>query len=373
MIIAVNTRMLLKDRMDGIGHFSYEVLRRLTQQQPGHQFVFLFDRPYDTEFIFGRNIVPVVAFPPARHPLLWYWWFEVSLPKILRRYKPDLFLSPDGHLPLKDPTPSLAVIHDINFEHYPLDLPYAFREYYTRYFPRFAKKASRIATVSEFSKKDISVRYKISPEKIDVVYNGANENFKPVSPEHAKKVRLQLTEGHPYFLFVSSLHKRKNVTNLLKAFDQYKKASDSPMRFVFAGSKRWWTPDMENAYRSMEYRHHVIFAGRVTDQQLYDYTASAFAAVYVSNFEGFGIPVVEAMQCRVPVITSNITALPEIAGGAALLADPFSVASIAGAMTQLAKDESLRKNLVEAGAERAKHFGWNKTAQLLWESLMKTG
>ena len=144
------------------------------------------------------------------------------------------------------------------------------------------------------------------------------------------------------------------------------------MRFVFAGSKRWWTAEMESAYQSMEYREHVLFTGRVNDSQLADYTAAAFGAVYVSNFEGFGIPIVEAMQCRVPVITSNISAMPEIAGGAALLADPFSVSSIADAMTRLVKDEALRKNLADAGIQRAREFGWDKTAGLLWESLMKT-
>ena len=372
MIIAVNTRMLLPNRMEGIGYFSFETLRRMVEQHSEHQFLFLFDRPYAPEFIFGSNVIPVVAFPPARHPLLWYWWFEISLPRILKRYRPSVFLSPDGYLPLHDPTPSLAVIHDINFEHYPLDLPFAFRKYYTHYFPRFARKARRIATVSEFSKKDISVHYGISPELIDVVYNGASEKFHPIDEPAATKIRQQLTDGNPYFLLVSSLHKRKNIVNLLKAFDQFKKSSGSPMRFVFAGSKRWWTPEMETAYESMEYRQHVLFTGRVDDNHLADYTAAAFAAVYVSNFEGFGIPIVEAMQCRVPVITSNISAMPEIAGGAALLADPFSVTSIADAMTRLVKDEPLRKSLAEAGERRAMAFGWDKTAGLLWESLMKT-
>ena len=371
MILAVNTRMLLKDRMEGIGYFSYETLKRITQKHPEHQFIFIFDRPYSDEFIFGSNITPVVAFPPARHPLLWYWWFEYSIPKILKRHRPDIFISHDGYLPLRDHTPSLAVIHDINFEHYPADLPFSFRKYYKHYFPRFSRKADRIATVSEFSKKDISVHYEIPSDKIDVVYNGANENFKPYPQQCIENIRKQLTGGHPYFLFVGSLHQRKNVVNQLKAFDQFKKSSGSPMYFVFAGSKRWWTQGMETAFQSMEFKHHVLFIGRVTEQQLYDYTACAFAAVYVSNFEGFGIPIIEAMQCRVPVITSNITAMPEIAGEAALLADPFSATSIAETMTRLYQDESLRKNLIEAGEKRAKDFGWNKTADLLWESLMK--
>src|SRR5262245_45663483 len=100
MIIAVNTRMLLKGRLDGIGTFSCETLRRMTLQHPEHRFVFFFDRPYDASFIFGSNVTPVRLFPPARHPLLWLWWFEWSVPRALRECGADVFLSPDGHLSL---------------------------------------------------------------------------------------------------------------------------------------------------------------------------------------------------------------------------------------------------------------------------------
>lgn len=149
--------MLLKDKMEGIGYFSSETLKRMVSQHPEHTFLFIFDRQFHRDFIFSENIIPVVAFPPARHPFLWYWWFEFSIPKILKRYQPDVFLSPDGYLSLRDKTPALPVIHDINFKHYPADLPFLFSKYYNHYFPLFAKKAQRIATVSEFSKKILPV------------------------------------------------------------------------------------------------------------------------------------------------------------------------------------------------------------------------
>src|SRR5262245_6511853 len=155
MNIAVNTRMLLKGRLDGIGTFSYETLKRITAQHPEHRFIFLFDRPYDPSFVFGSNVTPLNLFPPARHPLLYTWWFEYSVPKALRNIQADVFLSPDGFLSTRTGVPTLAVIHDINFEHYPKDMPGAYRNYYRTWFPRFARKATRIATVSEFSKKDL--------------------------------------------------------------------------------------------------------------------------------------------------------------------------------------------------------------------------
>ena len=130
MIIAVNTRLLLKNKLEGIGWFTFETLKRITQKHKEHQFVFIFDRPYSEEFIFSNNITPVVIVPQARHPFLWRWWFEKSIPKVLRRHKADLFLSPDGYLSLKTDVKSIAVMHDLNFEHHPNDLPFLVRRYY---------------------------------------------------------------------------------------------------------------------------------------------------------------------------------------------------------------------------------------------------
>ena len=148
--IAVNTRLLIKNKLEGIGWFSYETLKRITRAHPEHQFYFLFDRPFDESFVFGSNVTPIVIRPQARHPILFYLWFEKSIPRALKKINPDLFMSTDGYLSLSTTTPSLPVIHDLNFEHYPEQLPFLVRKYYKHYFPRFARKAARIATVSEF-------------------------------------------------------------------------------------------------------------------------------------------------------------------------------------------------------------------------------
>ncbi len=155
MRIVVNTRLLLKDRLDGIGWFTYETMKRITESHSGHEFIFLFDRPYDREFVFAENVKPVVIGPPARHPVLWYLWFERSVMRALKKEEADVFVSPDGYLPLKSNVPSVSVIHDINFLHRPGDLPFSSRWYYNHYFPKFAAKASMIGTVSEYSKADI--------------------------------------------------------------------------------------------------------------------------------------------------------------------------------------------------------------------------
>ena len=154
MKIAVNTRLLLKNKMEGIGVHAFNVLKRITANHPEHQFLFLFDRKYDEEFIFSSNITPVVLYPQARHPFLYYWWFEYSVARILNWVKPDIFYSPDGYLSLNTKVPSIPVIHDLNYEHYPKDLPRLTSWYYRHYFPLFAARAERILTVSACSKQE---------------------------------------------------------------------------------------------------------------------------------------------------------------------------------------------------------------------------
>jgi len=372
MKIAVNTRLLLKNKLEGIGWFTYETLKRITQQHPEHEFFFIFDRPFDDEFIFSDNISPMVAFPQARHPLLYYIWFEFAIPRILKKIKPDLFFSPDGYLSLSTKVKSMNVFHDLNFEHYPQDLPYPERKYYTYFFPKYAHKATRIATVSEYSKSDIVKQYSVSPDKIDVVYNGANENFIPVADTEKVKIREKYSNGKPYFVFVGALHPRKNLVNLFKAFDHFRNSTSSNTKLMIIGEKKWWTEEIRQAYENMIYKNDVIFSGRLEIAELQKVVASALALTYVSYFEGFGIPIVEAFYAETPVITSNVTSMPEIAGDAALLVDPFSVKSISNAMLIIASDEQLQKELIKKGRERKKLFSWQKSSDRLWDAMEKT-
>lgn len=371
MKIAVNTRLLLNERLDGIGRFTDETLRIITSQHPEHRFLFYFDRKYDQKYIYNSNVQPVVLFPQARHPFLFISWFEASLPLHFKFSKPDVFLSPDGFLSLSTHVKSVGVIHDLNFEHFPEDIPWLVRKYYKTMFPRFAHKASRIATVSEYSKKDIADTYGINTSQIDVVYNGAGNNFKPIPADEKQQVKQRFSGGSEYFFFVGTLHPRKNLVNLFKAFDQFKKSDSRNIKLVVAGAKMWWTDEIRLAYEGMEFRDEVIFTGRVTDQDLALLMASALALTYVSYFEGFGIPILEAFSCDTPVITSNLTSMPEVAGNAAILTDPFSINSISEAMQKLATDNTFRQKMIEAGREQRLKFSWQETAGKLWNCVEK--
>jgi glycosyltransferase involved in cell wall biosynthesis len=369
--IAINTRLLIRNRLDGIGWFTYETLSRITRDHPEVDFFFFFDRKPDPQFIFSKNVTAVVVAPQARHPLLFIIWFELSLPWFLRKIRPDLFLSPDGYLSLSTNTASLAVMHDLNFEHFPADLPWFVRWYYRFFFPRFAHKAVRIATVSEFSKQDIAAQYGVSVDRIDVVYNGSSPKFVPLELNEVMEVRKQYSDGKPYFLFVGALHPRKNLVRLFAAFDLYRNECAEDVRLLVVGEKLWWTKPIREAYEQMKYQDKVHFCGRLGMEDLCRVTASALAVTYVSYFEGFGIPIVEAFSAGVPVITSNITSMPEVAADAALLVDPYSIESISQAMIRLTSDPALRARLISLGHQRAKAFSWDQTADQLWRSIQK--
>lgn len=214
-------------------------------------------------------------------------------------------------------------------------------------------------------------QYSVKADKIDVVYNGANEGFKPVNIATAQAIRNKYTNGNPYFVFVGALHPRKNLTNLFKAFDHFKQKDCKNVKLMIVGEKQWWTNDIKKAYDDLKFQENVIFTGRLQIKELQEVVASALALTYVSYFEGFGIPIVEAFYAGTPVITSNITSMPEVAGDAALLIDPFSIDSISSAMEKMANNEELRNSLIEKGFVRAKDFSWQQSADKLWESIEK--
>lgn len=366
MVIAINTRLLLKGKFEGINWFTFETLSRITKEHPEHQFIFIFDRPYSPEFIFSDNITPVVAGPPTRHPVLWYIWFQFRVPAILRRYKACLFLSTDGYLSLRTKIPQIAVIHDINFLHRPGDMPPLTSKYYNHYFPKFAAIARRVATVSNYSKADIARSFKIDLRKIDIVYSGINRIYSPTSEDEQNQARLKFSGGAEYFLFVGALHPRKNVGGLLKAFDIFKNSDKQGVKLLIVGGEMFKTGDIHETYKNLRFKDDVIFTGRVSPDEIRQIYGAALALTFVPYFEGFGLPLVEAMSVGIPVICSNTTSLPEVGGGAVYYASPDKPDQIADAMLALSTDKNLRETLIQKGFEQKLKFSWDETARLLW-------
>jgi len=370
--IGVNTRLLIKDQLDGIGWYQYEVLKRITKANPSHLFIFFFDRKFDPSFVFEENVVPVVLRPQARHPILFKFWFNHVIRKALTKYKIDVFFSPDGYICLNTNVPQVGTFHDLNFEHFSKDLRPSHSRYYRSQFPLFAKKSQHLITVSNFSKNDIIERYGVTAEKITVIYNGVNNNYCPIQKLVKDSCRNKYSAGAPFFLHVGSLHSRKNIVRLIEAFNTFKKKSRSNTKLILAGNKYDWTPAMEDALNSSGYKDEIILTGRIYQADLIELMGSALALTYVSYFEGFGLPVLEAMRSGTPVITSDCTSIPEVAGGAALMIDPFKVDAIAEAMSKVEASQELRLELIDKGKKQVALFNWDRCAEETWKVIENT-
>lgn len=368
MRIAVNTRLLLKGKLEGIGWYTYEVLKHMVETHPDDEFIFLFDRPFDEKFLFGKNVTGIVVPPPARHPVLWYVWFEWSLPPILKKLKADVFLSPDGYCSLKSKVPVLMTMHDLAYLHFPNQVAWLTQKYYERYVPKFLKRAEKVAVVSDYVKNDIVSNLGIPAQKIFRAYNGVRQEFQPINNSEKEKTQNQYTSGKEYFLYYGAIHPRKNILNLIAAFEQYKSNNGGHKTLLLAGRMAWKTSEIENKIKQSPFSsdiYHVDYLG----DELPRVVASAFGVVYVSMFEGFGLPVAEAMKCGVPVITSNVTSMPEVAGDAAICVNPHDVTEIANALCRLDQDNDLVRELSGKGIVQANKFDWKICSDQIYKEL----
>ena len=373
MKIAVNTRILLAGKLEGVGRYTHEVLRRLVVQHPEHEFYFLFDQPYDPQFIYAANVYPIVVYPPARHPFLFYVWFQMMLPRVLRRIKPDVFFSPDNMTSLRTAVQRVTVVHDLAFLHFPAEKTYLDRRYYEKYTPRFVAASRTVLVVSEFTKQDLVANYRVPPEKIRIAPGGASDFFKPAPYSEQIQTREKYCAGEMYFVFVGALQPRKNLTTLFQAFDEFKQLTRSEVKLVVVGRPAWKAGATRRAHRAMQHPADVIFTGRLADEEVRRLYGAALALVFVSRFEGFGLPVIEAQRCDCPVITSAAGALPEVAGVGARLVNPLAANEICESMVQLYHYPEQQRAAIRQGRANRPRFSWQRTAELVHEALVEAG
>ncbi len=356
-------------QMEGIGHHTYEITKRMANDHPEDHFLLLAHHKSIRSFTFPPNVTVKVIGPPARHPILYYIWFNWSVRRALNRFKADVFFSPDGIIPTWGKTPAVPVIHDIAWYHYPRHVRWRDRWFYRITTPMFCRRAPKIITVSQFSKMDLVRHYVRNPDKIIVTGNAVDKSYKPTDDIRQALIRKELTDHCDYFLFVGALHPRKNIRNLIRAFEIFKQTTGSNMKLVLAGRFAWRSKKIKKAIETSPFKQDIVLPGYIPYTDLPDLYGSAFALTYVSLYEGFGMPLLEAMACGVPVITSTVSSLPEVAGDAALLANPNDPEEIAGAMITLRKDYKLYNQLVERGLRRVRDFDWDVYAQRTYEVL----
>lgn len=366
MTIAVNARFLIQGKLEGIGWYTYQILKNMVESHPEHQYIFFFDRDYDPEFIFNDSVKPVVLKPAARHPFLWYWWFEKAIPRALKAFKADVFLSPDGYLSLSVDIPQYLVVHDLAYIHFPKQVPFLVRTYYQYFVPKHIEKANHIFAVSEATRKDILTQFGCAPNKISIAYNGVRSLFKPMSEEIQQEVRDRYSQSKRYFLFVGAIHPRKNLAKLIQAFDLFCLKTDADFQLLIVGRKAWMTDETEAVWQNSPNKSRIQFYSYMDTEQLALVTASAFVAINPSLLEGFGVPVLEALNCDVPVLVSNVFSLPEVAGPGAYLFNPMDEESIAQRMTESIDDPN-RTLRIDQGRVHKNLFDWKKSAEHIYQ------
>jgi glycosyltransferase involved in cell wall biosynthesis len=364
MRVAVNARLFIKDRIDGIGRYAWETTSRLVLAHPEIRFYFFFDRPWDDLFILAPNVFPVLVSPPCRHPLLFYIWFEWRLPQLFRKHKIDVFYSPDGFLSLSSGTPTLLVSHDLAYLHYPEYIPIMQRWYYKIFVKRFHLRADHIIAVSQFTKTDIINQFEISQHKTSVAYNALSGKF--LREDRSENFSSSI----PYFVFVGTLHPRKNIGTILDAFDHFKDKTGFSHQLLLIGSCMWNCKEFENRINSSSWANDIHHIHGMNDDELIQKLKYADAMLYPSRFEGFGIPIIEAMALGVPVITSNVSSMPEVAGDAAILVKPDNFEEISDAMQKIISNLEFRKDLIMKAEENIKRFSWRDTTDHIYEKLL---
>jgi glycosyltransferase involved in cell wall biosynthesis len=322
----------------------------------------------DSEFLACISKARAPEFVPSRIETRWvsenpYKRLAWDMPRHLRSDRPDL-LHVQYTGPLGASTPLIVSIHDVSFLEYP--------EYFTRFratqlkitVARTAARAARILTPSEFSKTAIINHYKIPEYRVVVIPNGVSVRFRPMDKDAARaQIEKVLGVAGPFVVCVGDLQPRKNHLGLLRAFEQVvMEHRELKHRLVFVGKETWYSPRLHRAVAESRIADRVHFAGFVEDEDLPAYYGACDLAVYPSFYEGFGLPILEAMACRRAVACSNTTAMPEVADAAALLFDPNSVEEMASAIRDALIDSDLRARLERIGQQHASKFSWQKSA-----------
>ena len=287
----------------------------------------------------------------------------VALPLAMARDRLDLFHGAFVPPPFS-PCDYVFTLHDVYMFLYPEFLPPLLRFRLRRLLARSIRKAAHIICVSQSVHDHVAERFGVAGERLSVVYHGVEEMFRPLDREaNARILDERYGISGPYLFFAGRFEPRKNVVRILEAFDIFRRESGGTTRLVLAGEKTWSRAEVDATIARLGLREDVIELGNIPRAALPPLYSGALAFVFPSLWEGFGLPIVEAMACGTPVITGNLSAMPEIAGGAALLVDPNRVDSIAEAMLRIAREQGLREALIEKGLSRAREFDWDRTAR----------
>ncbi len=359
----------ISEQKAGMDHYLHQVLLAIKRLAPEHRYVLIDHRRKQTSF---KEQFEQVILELPRSPIRVSRWNLQIVPRVLSQF--DLVFSPGLYGPLRIPkgVASVMVVHDLTKYLFPNFFPFnpVQKVLDLLVYPAMLRRYGHLITVSKTTRQDLITLFKVPKEKITVAYHGAEDAFQPASPQDTEELLWQSHKvKKPFILSLGTLEPRKNIPTLLKAFAGI--LDQIPHDLVLVGQKGWkWEP----VFREMErpnLKGRVHWVGYVSDpERVLFYNAADFLA-YPSWYEGFGMPLLEAMQCGCPVITSRVSSMPEVVGDAGLLIDPHQVEDLQGAIHRLVNEPGLREKMRMVGFEQAKKFSWETSAKITLEVFEK--
>jgi glycosyltransferase involved in cell wall biosynthesis len=370
MTIAVDTRCLASDAFSELAVFTREVFQRITKANPQHTFIFIVDGPLKDTVNFSANASFASITSKPSNTIAIKWWYDVKLPKVLKKYKADVFIGLQGFCSSLTTLPQLIVVHNLD----------AFqkegRAVINRLFLKnntsdCIKKASKIVTLSQFVKNGLAEHFQIKKEKIEVIGFGARADYKPVDWEERESIKQEVAEGAEYFVFTPV--NGSQLMTMLKAFSIFKKWQKTNMKLLVLLQQDEKEPNSElEKLSSYKYKNDVFVKNNLSEQKKSKVIAASYAVVRSNYYQGFGLEIAESMQSEAPVITLASPLITEIADDAALYFNSQKPEDIAAEIKKIFKDEALRTKLIAAGKDRIQEFDFDKTAALLWLLINQT-
>jgi glycosyltransferase involved in cell wall biosynthesis len=371
MKIAINANELCQPQTNGVKIYTYNILKYLAKKQ--FTAVIYYQKKIEEKWdIESANL---------KHKLIkwpFLFWTHFRFPIELWRDKPDIFFTPIQTVPFFLPKCKIIVtIHDLAFLKFPNDFTFKDRLKLSFHTKRAVRKAEKIIVPSQATKKDIVKYYKIDSEKIEVIYHGF-ASHQPTCNAFgiANTGRISAASRqqiNKYILFVGTIQPRKNIQGLIEAFEILKNNSQLSIpnfQLIIVGGKGWlWKKVFEKVEKS-KYKEDIIFTGQVSLKKLLEFYQNAEVFVLPSFYEGFGLPILEAMANGVPVIASNNSSMIEIVGNAGILINPYNPEEIAEAIKKIIQDKNFKEKLIEKGLKQAKKFTWEKCAEKTMKVLL---
>jgi len=371
MVIAVNTIFTTGGFFYGLHDFIVTSFSKLAQQFPQHQFVYFIDDYFEERNITSKNIIALKVTGASGSPIKLQYRLNYKIPALLKKHKADIFVNAGGCCSLRTKVPQCIIINDLSFLHHPDFFRGSWLRFYKTKTLKFLQKAKTIITTSQFLKQEIVDHYKIANNKIDVAYFGINQHFKPVTWEEREAIQKKYTEGVEYFLYSGPIEPQKDLMQLLKAFSFFKKRQKSNMQLVLASASSVTDAELVKSLSSFKYKKEVHLLASPSVETLAAITASAYALVYISDYDGAAVSLTQAMQADVPIITNKNTAIKEICADAALYCNNNDFNDIADKMMLLFKDEDKRNQLIKKGKEQAGLYTWEMIKASLWMAIEK--